>query len=123
MTIKQFEDLKAWQEARNLTKTIYKITSTGLFGRDFGLRDQIRRAAVSIMLNISEGFDSGSNQSFIQFLSYSRRSCSEVQSALYISLDNGYTNENDFHDLYKQAEMTRKLIVAFINYLKTLRNP
>ncbi len=75
------------------------------------------------MLNISEGFDSGSNQSFIQFLSYSRRSCSEVQSALYISLDNGYTNENDFQDLYKQAEMTRKLIVAFINYLKTLRNP
>jgi four helix bundle protein len=75
------------------------------------------------MLNISEGFDSGSNQSFIQFLSYSRRSCSEVQSALYIGIDNAYLNESDFKSLYEQTELTRKLIVAFIKYLKATRNP
>lgn len=118
MKIKRFEDLNVWQEARSLIKTIYKITSFKPFARDFGLRDQIRRASASIMLNIAEGFDSGSDQSFIQFLSYSRRSCSEVQSVLYISLDNSYLNENEFKSLYDQTELIRKLIVGLIKSLK-----
>jgi four helix bundle protein len=122
MKIKRFEDLNVWQEARSLTKTIYKITSIRPFAGDFGLRDQIRRASASIMLNIAEGFDSGSDQYFIQFLSYSRRSCSEVQSTLYISLDNSYLNKEDFNRLYEQTELIRKLIVGFIKYLKKTRD-
>jgi four helix bundle protein len=122
MKIKRFEDLNVWQEARSLAKNIYKIASIKPFSGDFGLRDQIRRASASIMLNIAEGFDSGSDQYFIQFLSYSRRSCSEVQSILYLGLDNSYLNENDFKQLYEQTELTRKLIVSFIKYLKTTRD-
>ncbi len=75
------------------------------------------------MLNISEGFDSGTDQSFIQFLSYSRRSCSEVQSALYISLDTAYLSKESFDDLYKRTELVRKLITGLIKYLKTTRDP
>ena len=122
MTVKKFEDLKAWQEARILTKKMYKITSRTPFSRDYGLKDQIRRAVSSIMLNIAEGFDSGSDQQFIQFLSYARRSCSEVQSILYTSLDNKYINISDFEWFYEQAETIRKLCVGFIKYLKMTRD-
>ena len=78
MKIKRFEDIHSWIDARELTKRIYDITSSGHFCKDFGLIDQIRRASVSIMANISEGFDSQSNEEFIRFLIYARRSCSEV---------------------------------------------
>jgi four helix bundle protein len=122
MKIIKFEEIKAWQEARILTKEIYDITSKTLFNKDYGLKDQIRRASSSIMLNIAEGFDGGSNQQFIQFLIYAKRSCSEVQSALYISLDNDYINEQDFHILYKRTELIRKLCSGLIKYLKTNKN-
>lgn len=118
MNIKNFEDLKAWQEARVLTNKIYKITANLPFSKDYSLKDQIRRASSSVMLNIAEGFDSGYDQAFIQFLSYAKRSCSEVQSILYISLDNNYISSNDFGFLYEQANVIRKICVGLIKYLK-----
>ena len=84
--ITKFEDLIAWQEARKLVSMIYKITSDGLFSKDFGLKDQIQRAAVSSMTNIAEGFDNESTVEFARFLGMARRSSVEVQSLLYVAL-------------------------------------
>jgi four helix bundle protein len=116
-TIKDFEDLRAWQSARKLTKSIYGISGTGKFARDFGLRDQIRRAAASVMLNIAEGFDAGSDPKFVQFLGYARRSASEVQAALYAALDQSYVSEEEFRAFYEQALSCKKQINALITYL------
>jgi four helix bundle protein len=121
MNIKRFEDLDAWKEARKLTNIIYKLTMKSTFSKDYGLQDQIRRASISTMSNIAEGFDSGSNQYFIQFLSYSRRSASEVQSHLYIALDNDYILDAEFQETYKIAESVRRLCTGLIKYLT--RNP
>ena len=113
----QFEELKSWQEARELTNKIYKITTKSPFSRDYGLKDQIRRASSSIMLNIAEGFDSGTDPQFIKFLYYAFRSCSEVQSILYICLDNQYLNKTDFEYLYEKARTIKKLCSGLIRYL------
>jgi four helix bundle protein len=86
-TVKRFEDLHVWQSARELVRMIYEHSGQKEFNRDFGLRDQIRRAAVSVMSNIAEGFNAGSDADFVRFLGYSRRSNSEVQSQAYIALD------------------------------------
>jgi four helix bundle protein len=86
-TIKNFEDIEAWQEARKLTKAIYTFSGKGSFARDFALREQIRRAAISIMSNISEGFERGGSAEFSQFLSIAKGSAGEVESQLYIALD------------------------------------
>ncbi len=88
--IRRFEDLQSWQKARQLTNLIYELTSHPEFAKDFRLRDQIRDAAGSVMHNIAEGFDAGSNPEFIRFLKMARRSASEVQSQLYLSLDRKY---------------------------------
>lgn len=122
MRIEKFEDLEAWKEARKLTKDIYNVTKETPFCRDFGLKDQIRRASSSIMLNIAEGFDSGSDQQFVQFLVYSKRSCSEVQSILYIALDNQYINTEKFNSFYNQATLCRKLCFGLIKYLNKTRD-
>lgn len=117
MRIERFEDIKAWQEARTLTKHIYEITNKGKLMRDFGLRDQIQRSSVSIMANISEGFDSKSKTEFIQFLHYAKRSVSELQSHFYVVLDQGYIPVQEFNDLYKQTIYIKNLIGGFIRYL------
>jgi len=88
--VERFEDLIAWQKARQLTSVIYRITSLSDFARDFGLRDQIRRAAVSVMSNIAEGFDRASRSEFHQFLVIAKASCAEVRSQLYVAQDVGY---------------------------------
>ena len=119
MSIKSFEEINAWIEARKLTKRIYEVTEETNFAKDFGLRDQIRRASVSIIANITEGFDSQSNDEFIRFLIYSRRSSSEVQSHLYVALDQNYISQQLFNELYEQCIYTSKLINAFISYLRT----
>jgi four helix bundle protein len=121
MSIKNFEDIEAWKESRKLASIIYKLTGKKLFSRDFGLRDQIQRAAVSCTSNIAEGFDSGTNQQFVQFLLYSRRSSSEVQSILYIAFDRGYLSEQEFKDAYQQAKIVGKLINGFVTYLKNAK--
>ena len=118
MGIKRFEEINAWQEARILTKGIYDKTKTEKFSTDFGLTSQIQRAAVSIMSNIAEGFDSDSNAEFMRFLGYSRRSASEVQCDLYIALDQGYIDDSTFNGLYDDTEKVRRMITAFKKYLK-----
>ncbi len=118
MKISKFEDLEIWIEARKLVNMIYTLTDKSPFKKDFGLKEQIQRAAVSCMANIAEGFDSGSNQYFIQYLQYVRRSSSEVKSELYIALDRKYITEIEFKEIYEQAEKVGKLANGFIRYLK-----
>jgi len=119
MLIKQFEDIDAWRESRKLVNMIYEMTEKPSFRKDFGLCDQIRRAAVSCMSNIAEGFDSDTKQQFIQMLSYTKRSASEVQSELYAALDRKYISDKEFESGYNQAQAVRKLTNGFMRYLRT----
>ena len=118
MKIERFEDIEAWQLARELTRNVYCLTKKAEFARDYGLKRQIQDAAGSSMHNIAEGFDSESNAEFIRFLRYAKRSCTEVQSELYVAFDEEYILSNEFKDVYEQAKRTRAAIRGFINYLK-----
>jgi four helix bundle protein len=118
MKIERFEDIEAWQLARELTKTAYQLTKLPGFTHDYGLKRQIQEAAGSAMHNIAEGFDSETNAEFIRFLPYAKRSCTEVQSELYVALDEAYISMTEFQDAYEQARRTRAAIRGFINYLK-----
>ena len=122
MRINKFEDIKAWQEARVLTRDIYKTTKREIFSKDFSLVDQVRRASVSIMANIAEGFDAGSNAEFCKFLSYSQRSVSELQSHLYVALDQDYVTNSTFTKLYDKCCEVKSLIGGFIKYLRGNRS-
>lgn len=113
----RFEDIEAWQKARELTKQIYALSNDGKFARDFGLRDQIRRASVSIMSNIAEGFGRGGNKEFMQFLSTAKGSASEVQAQLYVALDANYINQEQFKQLYDLTQSTGNMIGGLIRYL------
>ena len=117
MSIRRFEDIEGWQLARELTKQVYALALRGTFAKDFGLRDQITRASGSVMHNIAEGFDAGSNAEFIKFLRYSQRSCSEVQSQLYVALDQAYIVREEFDMIYNQASLTHAKVGGFIRYL------
>ncbi len=116
-TFRKFEDITAWQKARELTKLVYEITKDGSFSKDFGLRDQIRRAAVSMMSNIAEGFDRGGRKEFIQFLSIAKGSTGEVKSQLYIALDQNYITKDLFDKTFSLAEEVNRLIFSLIKYL------
>ena len=118
MKIERFEDIEAWQLARKLTQTVYNLTKAKGFAQDYGLKRQIQEAAGSAMHNIAEGFDSETNAEFIRFLRYAKRTCTEVQSELYVALDESYISEQEFQDTYEQARRTRAAIRGFINYLK-----
>ncbi len=117
MKIERFEEIEAWKLARQLTKLVYTITRKDHFSRDHGLKDQIQRACGSIMHNIAEGFDGGSNAEFVKFLRYSQRSSSEVQSQLYIAFDQNYISEAEFDHIYELNSHTRAKIGGFIAYL------
>jgi four helix bundle protein len=108
-SITRFEDLIAWQEARALVKTVYKLTTDGPLARDFGMRDQMQRASVSVMSNIAEGFDCESTAEFARFLGFARRSAVEVQSLMYAALDVEYIKQNVFDAYYEQARKCRAL--------------
>ena len=116
--IERFEDIVAWQKARELTKQIYGCSKVGLFANDYGLKDQIQRAAVSTMGNIAEGFGRGGDKEFIQFLSNSKGSCEEVKSHLYVALDQQYVPPIQFDQFYKQADEVTHLIGGFMSYLR-----
>jgi four helix bundle protein len=118
MRIERFEEINAWQEARKLTNMIYEVTKHRNFSRDFGLRDQIRRATLSIMSNIAEGYESQSKNDFVKFLYYAKRSAGEVRSQLYVALDQKYIDAKEYESLLKQAEICVKMISKFISYLK-----
>ena len=117
MKIVRFEDVQSWQEGRKLCKMIYEISRRGQFSKDFGLRDQIQRAAVSIISNIAEGFDSKSNIEFHRFLIYARRSISEVKSQLYVAVDAKYISQQEFDLIYGQADKVGKLTNGFLRFL------
>ena len=118
MRIDRFEDIEAWQLARELARKVYRLTKKPKFTRDYGLKRQIQDAAGSSMHNIAEGFDSETNKEFIRFLRYAKRSCTEVQSELYLALDEEYISPSEFKDVYEQARRTRAAVRGFINYLK-----
>ncbi len=117
-SIKRFEEILAWQKAKDLVREIYLVCSDGRFSRDFGLRDQICRAAVSAMSNIAEGFGRRSGRDFAHFLDVARGSTLEVQSLLYVAHDLNYIEQTDFERLYKLAEETLSLIAGFTSYLR-----
>ena len=119
--ITKFEDLIAWQEARKLVSMIYKLTSDGLFSKDFGLKDQIQRAAVSSMTNIAEGFDNESTAEFARFLGMARRSAVEVQSLLYAALDVHYIESDTFKTHYDQSRKVQAIIGGLKKSI--LKNP
>jgi four helix bundle protein len=116
--IQKFEDILSWQKARELTREVYAHSKTGAFAKDFGLRDQIQRASVSIMGNVAEGYDRGGDKEFIQFLSVSKGSCGEVKSHLYVALDQQYINSPQFNQLYNSADEVGRLLGGFMAYLK-----
>jgi four helix bundle protein len=116
--IKKFEDIESWKKARELTKQLYETTSTGQFTRDFGLKDQIRRAAVSILSNIAEGFERGGDKEFLQFLSVAKGSCGEVRAQLYVALDQQYVSALQFETLSAKTVEVGQLLSGFIKYLK-----
>ncbi|MCU0600945.1 MAG: four helix bundle protein [Desulfobacterales bacterium] len=118
MKIERFEDIEAWQLARELTRKVYSITKNPEFAKDYGLKRQMQEAAGSTMHNVAEGFDSETNADFIRFLRYAKRSCTEVQSQLYVALDEVYISINEFKDIFEQARRTRAAVRGFINYLK-----
>ena len=118
MNYKKFEDLPCWKKARELCQAISDLINQGEFRKDYSLRDQIWRAAGSIMDNIAEGFDDGSTREFIRFLGYSQRSCSEVQSQSYRALDCRYISQAQFDKVYELASECRKQIKGFRKYLR-----
>ena len=118
MKIERFEDIQGWQEARKLTKKIYELANRFPFKKDQGLCSQIQKASVSIMANIAEGFDRQSKREFAKFLYYASASASEVQSHLYVALDQEYIPEQEFILVYQQTRKTKSLINGFIAYLK-----
>jgi four helix bundle protein len=122
MKIRCFEDLECWQEARRLTRSIYDYAKRPRFAKDFKLAGQICGAAISVMNNICEGFDAQSNKEFVRFLTYSRRSCSEVQNCLYVAMDQGYISEEHFQQTYPHCAKIRKMIDGLIRYLKQHEN-
>lgn len=112
------EEINAWQEARKLTNMVYEVTEHQNFIKDFALRDQIRRAATSLMPNIAEGYESQSKNDFIKFLYYAKRSAGEMRSQLYVARDQKYLNAKEYESLLGQAEICVKMISKFISYLK-----
>ena len=119
MRIERFEDLDCWKKARSLVNQIYALSRKGDFAKDYGLRDQIKRASVSVLSNIAEGFERGSNTEFIQFLYIAKGSVGEVISQLYVAMDQGYVMEKEFVRVHGLAGETSKMIGGLIEYLKS----
>ena len=117
-TVEKFENLACWQKARELNRLVYKISRNGNFAKDFGLRDQIRRASVSVMSNIAEGFERGGDKEFVQFLSNAKGSSGEVRCQLYAAFDESYLNETEFNELYARSEEVSRMISGFMTYLQ-----
>ena len=117
-TFQTFEEIEAWQKARELTRHVYDISDVGAFARDFGLRDQIRRAAVSVMSNIAEGFERGGTGEFVQFLSAAKGSAGEVRAQLSVALDRNYIDAQTFKELNQLASQVSRMISGLMTYLK-----
>ncbi len=116
--IEQFEDILAWQKGRELTQLVYRASRKGEFAKDFALRDQIRRAVISITSNIAEGFERGGTKEFIQFLGHSKGSSGEVRSQLYVALDEEYVDQELWQELHNRCLEISRLLDGFIKYLR-----
>ena len=121
-TFKRFEDILAWQTAREVTARVYEATQDGAFSKDFGLRDQIRRASVSVMANIAEGFGRTSDREFANFLNMAHRSAAECQSHLDVALDLKYLSETEFEQLYTKFEECSRMIIGLSHHLRKIPN-
>jgi four helix bundle protein len=117
-TFKKFEEIEAWKKARKLTKRVYACSGSGAFAKDFSLRDQIRRASVSIMSNIAEGYDRSGTGEFVQFLPMAKGSAAEVRCQLYVALDQSYITDDTLRELSDLATETGNLIGGLIKYLR-----
>jgi len=117
-TFRRFEDIEAWQLARALTNRIYDVTSESSFSRDYGLRDQIRRAGISIVSNIAEGYERDGDREFTQFLFVAKGSCGEVRAQLYLAHDRKYLSDDQFQELYTRAVELSRVIAGLIRYLQ-----
>ena len=122
-SVKRFEDLECWQEARRLVSLIYNFTNREPFSKDFELKNQIRRSAVSIMANVAEGFHRNSNKDFMKFLDYSRASIAETLSHSYVALDQEYIAESDLAVLKQHADFVWKKVNNLISYLNKHSQP
>ena len=122
-TINSFEDLECWQEARKIVNCVYRVCSVSAFKRDYSLIDQMKRAAISIMANIAEGFSRRGNKEFIQFLFIAKSSAAELQSHLYVVRDEGYISKAQFDELYEEADKVQRQISNFIKYLNSTLKP
>lgn len=116
--IEKFEDLEAWKLARKTTRLIYSATAKGDFAKDFALTNQIRRAAISILSNIAEGFERNGDKEFIQFLTVAKGSCGEARAQLYVAFDQAYLDESEFAELEKRLSEISRMISGLIKYLK-----
>ncbi|HQZ83612.1 MAG TPA: four helix bundle protein [Pyrinomonadaceae bacterium] len=116
--IERFEDIESWKLAREAVNLVYDATNGERFGRDFALCNQIRRAAISIMSNIAEGFERNGNKEFLQFLAVAKGSCGEVRSQLYIALDQGYLGKETFGEISETLLTTSRLISGIMKYLR-----
>ncbi|MDP8240936.1 MAG: four helix bundle protein [Candidatus Hatepunaea meridiana] len=117
MLVTRFEDLEVWQIARNIANSIYQLTYNQQFSKDFALKDQVRRSAISIMANIAEGFGSKSKNEFIRFLRYSISSAAETKSHLYLAIDLDYITQDQFNECAGNIETVTKKIKAFIKHI------
>lgn len=115
----KFEEIQAWQKAKEVTLLIYAVTNDGSFSKDYGLKDQIRRASVSIMANIAEGHGRKSNTEFANFLNIARGSVAEVQSHLYVALGLNYINKKDFDELYQTLTEISRMLLSLAQYLRS----
>jgi four helix bundle protein len=116
-TVERFEDLEAWKAARELVKQVYRCSNQGPFAKDFPLRDQIRRASISIMANIAEGFERGGDGEFGQFLGIAKGSCGEVRSLLVIAQDQAYVSADDARNLQESCQRISRMLASFMKYL------
>lgn len=117
-TFERFEEIEAWQRARDLSGEIYRVSGKGAFAKDFGLRDQMRRASISMMSNIAEGFERSGSGEFVQFLAIAKGSAGEVRSHLYIALDQKYIDREIFSRLSHSATDTARMVAGLMNYLR-----
>ncbi|HQU91040.1 MAG TPA: four helix bundle protein [Pyrinomonadaceae bacterium] len=117
-TFKRFEDILAWQKGRFIAKRTYEISADGAFSKDFGLRDQLRRASVSIIANIAEGFGRRSDKELANFLNMAHGSAAEFQSHLYIAFDLSYITQSEFDELYRAIDECSRMIISLSHHLR-----
>lgn len=118
-SIEHFEDIEAWKLARSANKRIFDLTRAEPFSRDFALVNQVRRASISVMSNIAEGFEREGNKEFMQFLAIAKGSCGEVRSQLYIALDQDYIDRKTFDEIFELLTRTSRTISGFMRYLRS----